>query len=134
MIKGTNDRIDFYGWDTLRWKAIEELGELQTALARDNYECSALQRGLLEGLSNTVVLRSNIIEELGDVLITLEYIKAHYHIKDSELNATIERKVARQHSRMGRVYKDRLDRGDPITLDYDICHSPLGESPEGTNI
>lgn len=74
--------LEHYGDDVERAKAIEELGELITAIARGS--------------------RRNIVEEMADVLICLEHISYICNISKEELDCFIDFKLNRE---IGRVWE-----------------------------
>lgn len=79
--------IDHYGEDHQRYKAAEELSELQTLLLQDANQ-------------NGKVSLSRIIEELADVYVTLKQIELIYKIDSRDTQPLEEYKVDRTLKRM----------------------------------
>lgn len=70
------DILDFYGEELEIKKTFEELGELITAIAKDD--------------------RAGITEEIADVCICINHICDIYDIKEEEIKKTIDFKINRQ--------------------------------------
>lgn len=75
-------------------KVIEESAELIQAISKMR-EYQEISCG-----DYTDELRNNIITELADVYVTLEYVKTLYNINEEELNNEIEFKINRLQERM----------------------------------
>lgn len=75
-------------------KVIEESAELIQAISKMR-EYQEISCG-----DYTDELRNNIITELADVYVTLEYVKSTYQINEEELNKEIEFKLNRLQERM----------------------------------
>ena len=79
--------IEHYGEDNQRYKAAEELSELQTLLLQDANQ-------------NGKVPLSRIIEELADVYVTLKQIELIYKIDSRDTGPLCDAKVERTLKRM----------------------------------
>lgn len=75
-----NKALDFYGRREQEIKVCEELGELQQAVFKS-----------LKGTPS----KSNLTEEIADVLITVEYIKKIHNIKDEDIEFLKNGKIIR---------------------------------------
>ena len=74
--------IEHYGENNQRFKAAEELSELQTLILQDANK-------------NGKVPKSRIIEEIADVYVMLSQLKTIYCIDSRDLEPVIEYKVDR---------------------------------------
>lgn len=74
--------IEYYGENHQRFKAAEELSELQTLILQDANK-------------NGKVPKSRIIEEIADVYVMLSQLKTIYCIDGRDLEPVIEYKVDR---------------------------------------
>lgn len=74
--------IEHYGENHQRFKAAEELSELQTLILQDANK-------------NGKVPKSRIIEEIADVYVMLSQLKTIYKIDGRDLEPVIEYKVDR---------------------------------------
>ena len=79
--------IEHYGEDHQRYKAAEELSELQTLLLQDANQ-------------NGKVPLSRIIEELADVYVTLKQIELIYKIDSRDIDPLSDYKIERTLKRM----------------------------------
>lgn len=89
--------IGQYGIEMQSLVAVEELSELQKAITK-------LIR-YPEGSTKTLEykgLRSNLVEEMADVLIVMDQMKYYYGISDDEINDVIQSKQ----ERMMKNYKE----------------------------
>lgn len=75
--------IDHYGVLTQQLKAIEELAELQRAIARIILN------------PNSAEARENLIEEIADVLIMIDQVSSIHFIKNIEIETEINFKIER---------------------------------------
>lgn len=80
--------IEHYGEDHQRYKAAEELSELQTLLLQDANQ-------------NGKVPLSRIIEELADVYVTLKQIELIYKIDSRDIDPLSDYKLDRTLKRIG---------------------------------
>lgn len=85
--------IAFYGPDAQSRVHMEECAELIQAISK-------MRRAQNRSPEIREIAFSNLIEELADVLISMEQIMEMYDISNPELQAEIERKVRRQEERM----------------------------------
>ena len=74
--------IEYYGENHQRFKAAEELSELQTLILQDANK-------------NGKVPKSRIIEEIADVYVMLSQLKTIYQIDGRDIEPVIEYKVDR---------------------------------------
>ena len=79
------DTVKVLGQDETLMLTMEECSELQK-------ECSKVFR--CKGN------RANLVEEMGDVLICIDYLKELYNISDAELQETIDHKMFRTKKRI----------------------------------
>ena len=84
--------IELYGKTIKEVICMEELAELQQQVSKDI-------RGQLD--------RDHLIEEFGDVVICLEWLKIIHNISDEEINQWIKRKMIRQYQR-DKEYRAKL--------------------------
>lgn len=80
--------IDHYGEDHQRYKAAEELSELQTILLQDANK-------------NGVVPLDRIIEEIADVKVVLRQIQLIYKIDSRDIDPVASWKIERTLNRIG---------------------------------
>ena len=78
--------IDYYGKASQLTMCIEEMSELTKELCK-------CHRGMYH--------RNTVIEEVADVLVTLEQVKLMFGFTDSELNHIVDSKIQRTLKRMG---------------------------------
>lgn len=86
--------LEYYGQRHQIDKVIEESAELIQAISKMR-EYQEVSCG-----DYTDELRNNVITELADVYVTLEYVKITYQINEEELNNEIEFKINRLQERM----------------------------------
>lgn len=77
--------IQFYGTDNQTTVCMEELAELIQAISKK-------KRGNISS--------RNLIEEIADVMISVEMLKQIYNISDFEIDMWIRKKQKRQRERM----------------------------------
>lgn len=77
--------------------AVNILGEEVLVLTME--ECSELQKECSKVFRNKGN-RENLIEEMGDVAICLNYLKEKYNITDKEIEESIDRKMYRTKRRI----------------------------------
>lgn len=82
-----NKAISTYGEKAQKLMAIEEMSELTKEICKDF-------RGKLN--------REHLVEELADVLITLEQLTIIYEISDKEIMLMLEKKIERLKERLKR--------------------------------
>lgn len=80
--------IEHYGENHQRFKAAEELSELQTLILQDANK-------------NGKVPKSRIIEEIADVYVMLSQLKTIYQIDGRDIEPVIEYKVDRTLKEIG---------------------------------
>lgn len=80
--------IEHYGENHQRYKAAEELSELQTLILQDANK-------------NGKVPKSRIIEEIADVYVMLSQLKTIYQIDGRDIEPVIEYKVDRTLKEIG---------------------------------
>lgn len=80
--------IEYYGENHQRFKAAEELSELQTLILQDANK-------------NGKVPKSRIIEEIADVYVMLSQLKTIYQIDGRDIEPVIEYKVDRTLKEIG---------------------------------
>ena len=89
--------ISFYGPDSQALQHAEEMAELIQAVSK-------MRRARNSGTDDTAVY-DNLVEEVADVLISIEQIKETYGIQDHEIQTMITRKCLRQEARMHDAYR-----------------------------
>lgn len=85
LIKIYKQAIALYGEKAQKLMAIEEMSELTKEICKDF-------RGKLD--------REHLIEEMADVLITMEQLMIMYKISDREIQQMYERKIERLRGRL----------------------------------
>lgn len=83
-----NKAISTYGEKAQKLMAIEEMSELTKEICKDF-------RGKLD--------REHLIEEVADVLITLEQLTIIYEISDKEIMLMLEKKIERLKERLKKA-------------------------------
>ena len=88
MIMNFDEIIEFYGKENQSRIAMEECAELIQAINKclrypDNAEC-----------------KSNLIEEMVDVLIVIEQLKCIFNVSNVDMDFWIDKKVRRSFERM----------------------------------
>lgn len=83
--KKVYETIDWYGADYQTTVCMEECGELIQAIAK-------MKRG-----KNVY---SNLVEEMADVLISIELLKQIYHVDENDLKGWVDFKVNRNYEKM----------------------------------
>lgn len=86
--------IDVAGYwgDKMPMMAMEEAGELIRAISK-------LERSQSDGVRNTLGMaeykqaRKNLVDEIGDMFISLTALMEHYNIDDEEVDKRIETKL-----------------------------------------
>ena len=78
----------------------EEIGELNTALARYQYWSDKHYDGIVDDLQIHQDVRNNLIDELADVKVVIEQIEIKLHLA-KEVKEMMEYKIKRQRERMG---------------------------------
>lgn len=100
----TDNRIkqiaDYNGFKVICNKAFEEIGELNTALARYIAESDTHYQGIVEDLMIHQEVRDNLAEELADVQIMCEQLIYVLHLKKEVKDMRVY-KINRQLERMG---------------------------------
>ncbi len=101
-----------YGYDAQSRQCIEEMAELTQAINkfwRKQLKCGLFTieevRNYGEGISSFSELKytdgyKNLVEEIADVIITIENVKHLLAIKDTDIDKIIEQKVEREMERM----------------------------------
>ena len=101
----TDNRIkqiaDANGMEVIYNKSFEEIGELNTALARYQAEENTRYKGIVEDLLIHHEVRDNLIDELADVQIMCKQIAYKLNL-EKEVKDMIEYKIKRQIERMGK--------------------------------
>lgn len=82
----TKAMLNRYGWENEKIVVLEELSELMKEVCK-----------MERGLGNL----SNLVEEMADVYIVLDLIKAHYFISGDEVEMMIANKESRNRRRLG---------------------------------
>ena len=99
----TDNRIkqiaDYNGFKVICNKSFEEIGELNTALARYQAEADTHYEGIVEDLLIHGEVRENLIDELADVQITSNQL-IYFLGLDKEVKDMVEYKIQRQIQRM----------------------------------
>lgn len=91
--------IGQYGIEMQSLVAVEELSELQKAITKlIRYPEKSTKHLAYKGL------RSNLVEEMADVLIVMDQMKYYYGISDDEINDIIQTKQ----ERMMKNYREGL--------------------------
>ena len=101
----TDNRIkqiaDYNGFKIICNKTFEELGELNTALARYQAESDTHYEGIVEDLMIHDEVRDDFVSELADVEITTKQLIYNLHL-EKEVKDMVEYKINRQLERMGK--------------------------------
>lgn len=92
---------DANGFKVICNKTFEEIGELNTALARYIAESDTHYQGIVEDLMIHHEVRDSLISELADVTIMCKQIAYACSMK-KEVKEMIEYKINRQLERMGK--------------------------------
>jgi hypothetical protein len=87
------------GFKVICNKTFEELGELNTALARYQAESDTHYEGIVEDLMIHHEVRDDLVSELADVEITTKQLIYNLHL-EKEVKEMIEYKINRQLERM----------------------------------
>ena len=99
----TDERIrqiaDYNGFKVICNKSFEEIGELNTALARYIAETDTHYEGIVEDLQIHDEAREELISELADVQITSKQL-TYFLGLDKEVKDMVEYKINRQMQRM----------------------------------
>lgn len=101
----TDNRIktiaDANGFKVICNKTFEEIGELNTALARYQAEVNTHYEGIVYDLLIHGEVREELIGELADVFITTKQLIYFLGMK-KEVKQMVEQKIKRQLERMGK--------------------------------
>ena len=101
----TDNRIkqiaDCNGFKIICNKTFEEIGELNTALARYQAESDTHYEGIVEDLQIHQEVRDDFVSELADVEITTKQLIYNLHL-EKEVKDMVEYKISRQLERMGK--------------------------------
>ena len=92
---------DCNGFKVICNKTFEELGELNTALARYQAESDTHYEGIVEDLMIHDEVRDDFVSELADVEITTKQLIYNLHL-EKEVKDMVEYKINRQLERMGK--------------------------------
>lgn len=81
-----------YGCEKQTWKAVEELGELASAIAK--------RQQAKEGTPECVIAHRNLLDEMADATIMMEQLRIMEGIAEEELEDRITFKLGRLAGRM----------------------------------
>ena len=84
--------VSGYWQNLMGMMAMEELAELSKAISKME---RSIQKG--ENHKDTPKLRTNVIEEMGDVLICIEALKGDYDISNQEIMEYVEHKLNKKY-------------------------------------
>lgn len=87
-----NSMLDKFGEDSQIDVAIEEMSELVKELVK-------YKRSKIHSREKQAASRGNVVEEIGDVMFMMEYLKTIFKISDEEIQTIIEEKAKRTHRR-----------------------------------
>lgn len=88
QVKTLEKSIKTYGAEKTLLVCIEELSELIQAVTK------------MERYPDEKERYENIIEEIADVVVSIQYLKKIYCITDNQINIQIDKKITRQKIRM----------------------------------
>lgn len=88
--------------------AVEELGDTALVIAME--ECSELQKAISKHIRNRGDI-TNTIEEIGDVLICIEWVKVALGISEEDINNWIEIKKRRIERQLDEGFLDSENIG-----------------------